>query len=374
MDKSLLRLLEWGGEHLVRGCLPLLLVCPLFLTGCAKTGEPHPPAVLVPKPAADLVARQYSDQVLLAFSMPAQNTDGSPVDVLGSIEIWRRTDERTNKAFALTDPEFLKGAEKIQSIAADKISAFQRDKMILIRDDLAFADRSSIYSKEFRYAVRFVNRKRQSAGLSNQSIVAPVPIPPPPRNLSAEVTQDFIRLKWAAPAENMDGSVPPRIAGYNIYRTEDPKNFPAAPLNHDLVSKPEFEDRDFVFDKTYYYSVSIVGSRENPYGESLASAALALLPRDTFPPGAPQNLNGVAAGPAVLLLWAAPPERDVAGYRVYRREDGETAPRLLQQELVKALSYRDEKVQQSRKYSYRVTAVDTYGNEGPAAEAEVEIQ
>jgi fibronectin type 3 domain-containing protein len=41
---------------------------------------------------------------------------------------------------------------------------------------------------------------------------------------------------------------------------------------------------------------------------------------------------------------------------------------------VSSLSYRDEKVQAGRKYQYRITAVDTHGNEGLAAEAAVEIR
>ncbi len=367
------RLLERGGEHLVRGFLLLLFACPLFLTGCAKTGDPHPPVVLVPKPATDLAASQYSDQILLTFSIPIQNTNGSPAATLGSIEVWRRIEDRTKDPAQLSEAEFLKGAEKILSITAENAAGFQRDKSLVFRDSLSIADRSQIYTKAFRHAIRFVNRKRQSAGLSNQSLVAPVPIPPPPGNLSAEVTQDYIRLRWSAPVENLDGSTPARIAGYNIYRSEDPKSFPAASINQGPVTKPEFEDRSFEFDKTYYYSVSIVGSREHPYAESLSSPALMAVPRDTFPPGAPRNLNAVAAGPAVLLLWTAPAERDVAGYRIYRQEEGESAPKPMQQEPVKALSYRDEKVQPGRKYTYRVAAVDTHGNEGPAAEAVLEV-
>jgi fibronectin type 3 domain-containing protein len=172
----------------------------------------------------------------------------------------------------------------------------------------------------------------------------------------------------------MDGSVPPRIAGYNVYRSEDPKSFSAVPLNHEPVKNPEFEDRNFEFDKTYFYCVSVVGSRENPYAESLASTSATVVARDTFPPGAPQNLNAVVAGPAVLLLWVPPPQRDVAGYRIYRRLEGEPATPMLQQELVKTPSFRDEKAQQGKTYIYRVTAVDTHGNEGPAAEAAVEVR
>jgi fibronectin type 3 domain-containing protein len=42
--------------------------------------------------------------------------------------------------------------------------------------------------------------------------------------------------------------------------------------------------------------------------------------------------------------------------------------------MVKTPSFRDEKVQQGKTYIYGVTAVDTHGNEGPAAEAALEVR
>jgi len=362
-----LRALRLCGELVV-------FLLPAFNTGCAKTGEPHPPVVLLPESPTDLSAREYSDQILLTVSVPATNTNGSPVADFGSVEVWRRIEDRASSGVQLSEAEFFNGAEKIISIPGEKVAAFQKGKALALRDELLLADRSLVYARAFRYGVSFLNKKKQSAGLSNQAVVAPVPIPVAPVKPSSEVSQDFVRLAWVAPKENMDGSTPPLIAGYNVYRSEDPKSFPPAPLNQALVLKPEFEDRSFEFDKTVYYSVSVVGSREKPYAESAPSPALEVLPRDTFPPGAPQNLNAVEAGPAVLLLWAAPPDRDIAGYRVYRRQEGEDGARPLRDELIKEMSYRDETVQPGRKVAYRVTAVDTHGNEGPAAETGLEVR
>lgn len=354
-------------------CLSFLLLCPLLLSGCAKVGAPHPPLVLIPEPATELACRQYSDQVILTVPLPVRNTDGSPATVPGAVEVWRKIEDRKSARTALAEAKFLAEAEMILSVAGDKLAPFRRGARLEFHDRLSLANRTQIYDKSFRYAVRFVNRKRQRAGLSNQAVVALVPIPPAPGNLIAETTQDFIRLRWSAPAENMDGSVPARIAGYNIYRSEDESVFPSEPLNQKPVPDRVYEDRSFQFDKKYYYSVSIVGSAENPPAESPASPVLMVLARDTFPPGAPQNLNAVAAGTAVLLLWVAPPERDLAGYRIYRREGKEGVFSPLQQELVKVLNYRDDNVRKGGKYTYRVTAVDTHDNEGQAAEAEMEV-
>jgi fibronectin type 3 domain-containing protein len=78
--------------------------------------------------------------------------------------------------------------------------------------------------------------------------------------------------------------------------------------------------------------------------------------------------NGV-----VILLWALPPDPDVAGYRIFRGEEAGREKQLLQPALVTALSYRDEKAPAGRKYEYFVIAVDTHGNESVPAHAVVEV-
>ncbi len=116
-----------------------------------------------------------------------------------------------------------------------------------------------------------------------------------------------------------------------------------------------------------------MGSRQDPYAESAASAPVEVAARDVFPPGPPQNLNAVVENRAVILLWVAPPDPDVAGYRIYRRAEGEAEKSLLQAALVNALSFRDDQVRTGKRYEYQVTAVDTHGNESASAQTSVEV-
>jgi len=350
----------------------LLFLCLLGLEGCAKIGEPQPPQVLVPKPAVDLDARQFSDRILLTVSQPVANTNGSRVTTLDRIEIFRLAGDRQD-AGPLQEEAFLARAEQIQSISARELPRYLRDGALAFWD-LRPADPASFFTQGFRYAVRFVNKKNQTAGLSNQAFVAPVAIPAAPEGLSCELFRDRIRLTWKAPEKNADGSAPARVAGYNVYRSEDPKTLPVAPLNTAPVPKPEFEDRSFEFDKTYYYAVSVVGSRENPYAESLSSDQLPVTPVDTFPPGMPKNLDAVVENEVVTLMWSPPDDTDLAGYRVCRKEEGSPARVLLQAQLVITLSLRDDQAIPGKTYVYSVAAVDTHGNEGQASTVTVEVK
>jgi hypothetical protein len=349
----------------------LLFAVLLGLSACAKTGDPQPPLVQLPRPSADLAATQLDDGIVLTVSMPKENTDGSPVGTLRDIEVLRVAEENTKASGEIPEDEFLNRAERVLAVSDDFSKVLIGEKLVF-RDTLGSVDKAAFYRRSFRYAVRFINSRNQTAGLGNQVIIAPVPVPLPPDGVSAEVSQDFIRVRWKTPAENSDGSRPARIAGYKLYRTEDPKSFPALPVHGDLLPKPELEDRDFQFDKTYYYAVSVVASAETPYAESRPSGAFAVTPVDKFAPGPPPNLQVVMEKGIVILLWTAPQAPDIAGYRIYRSHNGGDRVQLVS-EPVSALSFRDGKAGPGTTCRYIVTTVDTHGNEGPAAQISIEI-
>ena len=350
----------------------LCLAIALILQACAKVGAPEPPLVKVPRSSTDLAAQEHSDGIILTVSMPTLNTDGSPVSSLRQIEVYRLIEADRQERQPLPQEEFLWQAERIIDIS-DDFSSYLHGSVLVFNDGLTAAGRGGAYQKSFRYAVRFINAKNQTAGLGNQVAIAPVPLPLPPADLSSEAGQDFVRIQWSPPAENDDGSRPANVAGYKIYRSEDPKTPSPMPISDTLLLKPEFTDRNFQFDKTYYYVVSVVASTEKPYAESRASTPLAVSTVDTYPPGAPSDLHAVLDRGIVILLWTAPEAPDIAGYHIYRAEGAEGVFQPLVKGLVTLLSQRDETVQPGKQYRYSVRAVDTHANEGPPAETSIEI-
>jgi hypothetical protein len=339
--------------------IALLVLGILFASGCAKIGDPQPRQILIPEAAADLTAKQVSDYVVLTVSKPGRNTNGSLATDFRSLEVLRLAE--TPKTNSRTEDGFAKLASPILSIPAGRFPDYLHGDSFVIEDKLLIPRRSAIYSSFFRYAVVFANKKNQAAGYSNQAFIAPVPIPLPPA-LTADFTEFFIHLKWAAPTQNMDGSKPARIAGYRIFRSEDQKTA-FSPVNTNLIIEPEFKDGNFQFDKTYYYRISVVGSIQDPYAESLPSEAIAVPTKDIFPPQPPGNFHAVLQDGAAYLLWAPPSSTDVAGYRIYRVDPGDPQRRLLKAELITIPSYQDSGLKPGAKYEYYVTAVDTHGNE-----------
>ncbi len=160
-----------------------------FSAGCAKVGEPQPPEIHIPKPAADLTAHQVSDAIVLTFTKPVLNTDGSSATTLARVEVFRLLEDLQPgphaKSAAGRTVRSERGAHPVHCVA--QFSRFSAGGILCCRDTPELPDTSSIYSHAFRYAVLFINKKNQAAGFSNQAFIAPVAIPLPPAGISASV-------------------------------------------------------------------------------------------------------------------------------------------------------------------------------------------
>lgn len=349
----------------------LLTAVLLSISGCAKIADPQPPEILVPKAAVDLTASQHAGTVVLKVSIPLQNTNGSPVRTLQSVAVYRHVSDTSElKHFKpIPEDQFEREAVQILSIPKERIPDYRQADFLVLKDSFSGLEQSLIYTHTFRYAVLFVNNKNLAAGFSNQAVITPVRMPPPPSGLTAEVTESSIHLQWEAPSENIVGSGPDQFAGYNLYRSTEEGQIPTTPINSSPLKRPEFKDVHFHFDRTYYYRVSVIGGSEEVPAESLLSEELAVTPRDVFPPQPAGNFSVLYEDDFNLLLWSPSPSTDVAGYRITRREEGTTTGQLLQQGLIPGNSYRDINIQPGKKYEYTLTAIDTFGNASSAVQA-----
>jgi len=345
----------------------------VLLTSCARIADPKPPERRVPETVRDLEARQVGEEIILTFSLPERNTDGSTALTIRSLEIFRITEKAEAGSSPdlsdLSEENFLERATHAFSVPADRFSEYTRGNVFFIRDAPKTAPGQIIDSLLFRYAAIFVNEKNQAAGLGRQAFVQPVVLPPAPKGLSAIVTENTIHITWKPTLENAGAAQLFQIA-YNIYRSENPDEFPTTPINNAPLSEAEYRDGDFQFDKNYYYVVSIVAASDSP-AESAVSEILKVEARDIFPPDPPGNFTAVAENGRVTLFWTPSPSMDVAGYRISRRD--KTNPRrTLEDGLIKGISYRDESVETGGQYVYEIQAVDDHGNISEILESFVE--
>lgn len=345
--------------------LALLTLVVLSGFGCGKRKPPVPPKERVPQ-RAELSGFQRGNQVILSWKMPARNAPAGDVQNISRIDIYRLA-EPANAPLQLSEEEFAARSTVITTMPVT-IADFGA-KTLQYKDTLQFAGQAA----RLRYAIRFVNSTGQKAAFSNSLLIEPTAkLASAPAALAAEVSQNAIALKWMPPTANIDGTSPVSILGYNIYRTTSEEE-PGKLLNKTPVATASFNDEFFDFGKEYFYFVRAVsvGLQSEPV-ESSESNILRIKPVDTFAPSAPAAITVAAAPGTISIFFAVNPEKDIAGYKIYRSTDPDLDKvkwQLLTPELLKTNTFQDKRVESGKKYYYYITATDAFGNVSPPSEA-----
>jgi hypothetical protein len=353
--------------NLGRASLLLSLVAFALLSGCGKRRPPLPPLERVPQRTELLSGAQRGNQVILSWPAPLRNAPAGNVQSIRRIDLYRLA-EKPSAPLPLTEEEFAARSTLIGSVPFESISA--AGETITYIDTLELAGEPT----RLRYALRYVNAAGQRAAFSNFLIIEPAArIAEPPVLLDKEVSEAGITLKWKAPASNIDGSKPVNLLGYNVYRVEAAQNeISQTPLNTALLSGTTYTDKNFRFGEKYTYVLRSVSlGTGGTQVESLNSNALAVEALDIFPPSPPADIRINAATGRIALFIPANPERDIAGYNVYRSTDPDLPKdrwTKLNDALLTRTTFQDETVESGKKYFYYLTAVDTTGNTSPPSE------
>jgi hypothetical protein len=348
------------------GSWALGLASCVLLFGCGKVGDPLPPAPRLPLRTRDLSATQRGSSIILRWPNP----NGETLESLG-FRLLRIDVYRVVKPLTAPDPlsedEFAEQAALIGSVDEQQIRSTATSADLIFRDGPI-----SQFNRRYRYAVRYISTRGQSAALSNiVPIIPSAHVAVAPNNLQVrDQAQDVVLVSWDAPETNVDGSAPPAVIGYNVYRR--PRHQPqfGLPINGATpVTVLHVADRQFDYGTEYVYIVRALSrSAAGDIIESADSEPVNHTPKDVFPPAAPENLTAGSANAVINLFWTANSEPDLAGYNIYRAERAD-APESewikLNSELHTLTTYRDETTLRGKTYFYKVTAVDRAGNVSP---------
>ncbi len=329
-------------------------------------GPPVPPTPKIPEAPLDLVARQAGERVLLRWTLPRLHTDGTRLDGPPKMEILRAF-------FAGGVPSedvFIAEARVAYALPPQVVKSFLHTDIVAFPDLLGPSLLREQAGRTVVYAVRAVNDKGQSVGLSNlvgarvYPVAAPVPI------IATRVTERAIELRWDAPTRTSSGTPLEAIAGYQIYRSDTGESGSFALRG--TAGTTHYEDTQFAFGQKYFYAVRTVAQYGADTVESESSVTVEVMARDLFPPPVPANLIVVAGAGRVDLTWDASAAPDLAGYNVYRSEQpagSDTRLNVVHQRLnaqpLRVQSYADTTARAGVRYYYAVTAVDAEGNESP---------
>lgn len=334
---------------------------------CGKRRPPLPPVERIPQRTELLSGAQRGNQVILSWPAPRRNADEGSVQSIRRVDVFRVA-EKPNAPLPMIEDEFAARATLVGSVTYDEIKKGA--------DNLTYTDTLELAGEpaRLRYAVRYVNAAGQRAAFSNFLLIEPAArVAEPPANVTREISEPAIIIRWDPPKTNIDGSTPVNLLGYNVYRTtaSQPETS-QSPLNPKPITTNEYQDRSFRFGEKYSYVVRSVslGTLGKPV-ESLNSNSVDAAPVDIYPPSPPDKVSVGAAPGRLSVFWPANPEPDIAGYLVYRSTDPDLPKdrwTLLTRELSTRTTFTDENVDPGKTYFYYVLAVDNAGNKSQPSE------
>lgn len=367
--------------------MALLASISIAFASCASTGPPLPPSLELAKPPGDLHASRKGNRVTLSWTIPSQTTDRQSVRYFGPTRICRSLITPMKQCEPQVGEAPAPPANtRTQQESGKKVAAEYVDTLPA---QLMQANPTALAT----YAIEVFNRDNHGAGISNQVRIPLAPTLPAPSDFQATTSAEGIVLTWQGAAEIHEA---PEISHrYRIYRREANETKPTAqdvvagdvPL--DTAGPVRFVDPAFEWEKTYHYHVNVVTVVSTGFQACPATAppgadcmganeiegddtpTLKVFAHDIFPPSVPGGLQAAFSGPGqqpfIDLNWAPVTQNDLAGYNVYRHEEGQPASKI-NAELVKTPAYRDTNIASGKQYFYSVTAVDTPGNESAKSE------
>ncbi|HEV8130706.1 MAG TPA: hypothetical protein VGQ81_05615 [Acidobacteriota bacterium] len=341
---------------------PLLLICAITVLSCAKIADPQPPYLIPPSTIGDLRLEQQENHILLDFSLPATYADGKPLQ-LGTVAIYRLALPRSDQPPPAASGRLEQGGQIIAKLWPDDLKKILKDNRYRYEDVVAFQDPMLLFQRSFFYAVRFYSPRKVASQLSNIVFISPIAPALAPALRPPEVTEQAVILRWAAPQRNLDGSVPPRVIGYRVFRGSTQTTLEKiSDIEGDVR---QYRDAAAVPDQTYFYAVQ-TRSAQAPPAFGPMSATVSVTTTDVFPPSTPKGLGAVVSGGRIELAWEPNSEMDLQGYNVYRGAS-ESAFQKITGMLVVVNSFPDVPPAKGT-YYYRVTAVDLKGNESAPSE------
>jgi hypothetical protein len=325
----------------------LLLFALIILVGaCGKKLAPLSPDAVLPAQVRDFRLVQEGDALVLSWLLPTENLLGQPLTQMQGCRVLR-ADFRGTEGVIPTADDFVVLAEI--DLAYPKVGEVQGEAVL-------YRDRNLAPSRRYYYRVAAYDQKRYEGAWSRTLSHAWGVPPRMPQGLQAAAGDRIVRLSWPPVTQLQDGRPVKDRAGYRVYRRSGGGAW--IKVTPEPVTAASFQDVAVLNDVEYSYKVRAVRRVGPDFIESLDSPVRTAMPEKRTPPPPVLNLVAVAGDRGVELRWDPSPAADVAGYKIYRRQEGEVNFILITPALMTRPAYLDEKASRGRSYHYYVTAVD----------------
>ena len=292
----------------------------VLLLGCGKEGAPLPPFIRIPEPVRDLAVHQSGNDLILTWTNPAKNIDGSGATDLAQVQI--------------------RSGDSI--VARVNVNGPAQTQSHSLPADLAT-------SGHLTFTVQMETARGKASQISNPASVMPVEVPGKVTGLRAVVDQRRVTLYWERPKEH------PELADVYVVTRSEPVDEPH------VTSETRYEDSRYEAGRRYAYQVTAMRRVQAETIPGLGAQPIDVVVDDKVPPRIPSGLDIVPSDTGAFLTWTANPETDLAGYRVFRAETAGGDFREVTSRVNSTNAFFDPGYRAGLYYA--VSALDEFGNE-----------
>lgn len=315
--------------------LTLAIASAAPLLGCGKKGPPLPPLAGSKPRVTDLELRQVGNSVHATFSLPVPAGSETVDYQTKGVELWRRVvpeDEASRPApppprrvgppGASDEDDIGPGipVKELTSASVLAVSISGQDLFDLLASPAPeLVDRlpSDLLGRQLEYGLVLKTSVKSGGTVSDLVRFTPVPPPAPPTDVVATTVEGAVRVTWT-PAKDDEG----RPVPVNVYKSQPGMPAPPRAVGEKPIASPPWEDPQIETGATYRYELRSAQQAKDATLESEPAPAVTATYSDTFPPAVPEGLRAFGDSGRITLIWTPNDERDLLGYRVYRRAGG----------------------------------------------------
>lgn len=279
------------------------------LGGCGYKDRPVPPYQLMPMPITDLGYQLDEKGATLQWSYPSKTVNNDAVTDVVRFDLYRAdvpADSYCNTCpIPFVEPISLPGG--VLPPGGNKTEIYQ----------VTALQPGHLYFFKVRSKIGWWITSKDS------NIVSFLWQTPPmaPEGLTVLNGDSKTTLKWHPVSRHQDGTPMTAPVRYQMYRSVGEGAF--AQIGEPITTT-SYTDTGVENGKTYFYQIQAINTYNQSIVRGSRSTSVTAIPVDRTPPPVPQGVQGIRTDVGVKIFWEHVDAGDLAGYKVYRRAEGQS--------------------------------------------------
>ncbi|MBI4767844.1 MAG: fibronectin type III domain-containing protein [Deltaproteobacteria bacterium] len=334
------------------------------LLACGKKANPVIPVKVSPQGVESLNYQIKGNSLIISWSIPSLNTDGSPLTDLKGFSV--RKGEWPTKNYCDTCPD------QFQETLWIDLKGPELPDIRVEPDQVQLTLNRPTPGYTYFFQVTAVTRK-EAASKPSKTLHLSWELPlKPPSAIQFKPEPQGLGISWNPSLSLIDGSAPEGLAGYTLERKTE--KGPWQKVNPEPITGTSHTDSGLQEGVNYSYRLKALRSIQGGLLESETSEEKSIVYTSAFPPPAVQDLIAFLRPQGVELRWQETGGSAPSGYYIYRRTRNERTPKRITTESVRETIFEDRQVKPGTTYFYSISAVGSAPAllEGPRSN-EIEI-